>query len=153
MTDKDGNTGSSVEVDPGLGYPAFDSDNHYYEAEDAFTRHLPKAFKSRGMRWVEMDGRKKVLLGGTTFNLIPNPTFDPCAKPGCLSDYYKGEVSGDQSIMEMMGELDIPKGSRGEDVLSELDLLSAEQKGSGMITGDTRLSQRNRPTKYAPLLR
>jgi len=26
-----------------LGYPAFDADNHYYEALDAFTRHLAPA--------------------------------------------------------------------------------------------------------------
>ena len=25
-----------------LDYPAFDADNHYYEALDAFTRHVPK---------------------------------------------------------------------------------------------------------------
>ena len=25
---------------PKLDYPAFDADNHYYEALDAFTRHL-----------------------------------------------------------------------------------------------------------------
>jgi hypothetical protein len=27
-----------------LAYPAFDADNHYYEAQDAFTRHLPKGY-------------------------------------------------------------------------------------------------------------
>ena len=98
--------GQPISVSRALGYAAFDSDNHYYEAEDAFTRHLPKAFKSRGLRWVEMGGRKKVMLGEKLFNLIPNPTFDPCAKPGCLSDYYKGDVAGDKTVLEMMGELE-----------------------------------------------
>ena len=28
--------------------PIFDFDNHYYEAEDAFTRHQDKRLRSRG---------------------------------------------------------------------------------------------------------
>ncbi len=50
---------------------------------------------------------------------------------------------GGASSLELMGELDEPDldvasmGSRGADVLSELDLLSAEQQGSGLITGDS----------------
>ena len=47
------------------------------------------------------------------------------------------------SSLELMDELDGPNdggselASRGGDVLSELDLLSAEQQGSGLITGDS----------------
>lgn len=99
-------TTASVKIDPALGFAAIDSDNHYYEAEDAFTRHLPKAFERRGLRWIEMRGKKRVMLGEKMFNLIPNPTFNPIAKPGCLSDYYKGEITGDKTVMEMMGELE-----------------------------------------------
>lgn len=42
----------------------FDADDHYYEAEDAFTRHMDR--------------------------FIPNPTFDPVAKPGSLDEYFRG---------------------------------------------------------------
>ncbi|MFK8111548.1 MAG: helix-turn-helix domain-containing protein [Rubripirellula sp.] len=52
--------------------------------------------------------------------------------------------SAGASSLELMGDLDEPgesdiasMGSRGADVLSELDLLSAEQQGSGLITGDS----------------
>ena len=106
MPDQVTNTSNDVTVAPELGYAAYDSDNHYYEAEDAFTRHLPREFRNRGLRWIELNGRRKVLLGDKSFNLIPNPTFDPCARPGCLSDYYKGEIDGEQTILEMMGELE-----------------------------------------------
>lgn len=41
------------------------------------------------------------------------------------------------SSLEMMGDLDAPGGERKDDVLSELDLLSAEQQGSGLINGDS----------------
>ena len=55
----------------------FDFDNHYYEAEDAFTRHLDKRFKSRGVRWAEIDGRRRILIGGRVNSYVANPTFDP----------------------------------------------------------------------------
>ena len=34
-----------------------DADNHYYEPLDAFTRHLDKAFKRRGVRPLQ-DGKR-----------------------------------------------------------------------------------------------
>ena len=37
--------------------PLFDCDNHYYEAEDAFMRHVPRKMQKRCVQWVEMDGR------------------------------------------------------------------------------------------------
>ena len=43
----------------------FDFDNHYYEAEDAFTRYGDKRLRSRGVRWAEIDGRRRLLVGGT----------------------------------------------------------------------------------------
>ena len=40
-----------------LGYKAIDVDNHYYEPLDAFTRHLDKKFKRRGVQMVS-DGKR-----------------------------------------------------------------------------------------------
>jgi hypothetical protein len=40
-----------------LEYGAFDADQHYYEAEDAFIRHMPKDMKRRAMQWAQVDGR------------------------------------------------------------------------------------------------
>jgi hypothetical protein len=36
--------------------PIFDADNHYYEAHDAFTRHVPRRMQSRCVEWVELAG-------------------------------------------------------------------------------------------------
>ncbi|MSV58763.1 MAG: hypothetical protein F2909_09170, partial [Actinobacteria bacterium] len=57
-------------------YGLSDADQHYYEAEDAVTRHLPKAHKT-AVRWVEVDGRKTLLVNDRLLTLIPNPTYDP----------------------------------------------------------------------------
>ncbi|MSZ99453.1 MAG: amidohydrolase, partial [Actinobacteria bacterium] len=47
-----------------IGFAAFDADNHYYEAEDAFTRHIEPSMAKRCMQWAEIDGRKRLLVGG-----------------------------------------------------------------------------------------
>ena len=38
-----------------LDYAAFDADNHYYEALDAFTRHVPKDMQARCVQWATID--------------------------------------------------------------------------------------------------
>ena len=57
-----------------LGFPVFDADNHLYETEEAFTRHLPSRYKG-AIDYVDVRGRKKIVERGTISNYIPNPTF------------------------------------------------------------------------------
>ena len=70
----------------------FDADNHYYEALDAFTRHLDKRFADRGVKAVQDGKRVKVLMGGRVNSFIPNPTFDPIIVPGCLDPLFRGQI-------------------------------------------------------------
>jgi predicted TIM-barrel fold metal-dependent hydrolase len=83
----------------------FDFDNHYYEAEDAFTRHQDETLRNRGVRWADIDGRRRILIGGKVNSYIANPTFDPVAKPGSLYDWYRGNPK-QQNIREAFGELE-----------------------------------------------
>ena len=83
----------------------FDFDNHYYEAEDAFTRYQDRGLRTRGVRWAEVDGRRRLLVGGTINSYIANPTFDPVAQPGALYDWYRGNPER-QQIREAFGELE-----------------------------------------------
>jgi hypothetical protein len=76
-----------------LGFKAFDADQHYYEAEDAFIRHIDPAMRKRCMQWAEIDGKKRLLVGGRVNRFIPNPTFDPVAHPGCLDSYFRAKTS------------------------------------------------------------
>ncbi len=89
-----------------LGFRAFDCDNHYYEAEDAFTRHIAPELRKRAMQWAEIDGRKRLLVGGKVNRFIPNPTWDPISKPGALDEFFRGRnpVGGDAA--SLFGELD-----------------------------------------------
>lgn len=63
----------------------FDADNHYYEAEDAFTRHGDAAVKGY-VRWVSNGHRRYIMFGPRMATSLPNPTFDPIAKPGVFHD-------------------------------------------------------------------
>ncbi|HEX9682670.1 MAG TPA: amidohydrolase family protein [Acidimicrobiales bacterium] len=84
---------------------AFDADNHYYEATDAFTRHVDKRMRNRCMRWADLDGKQRLLVGGKINRFIPNPTFDPCSRPGALIDYFRGKVSI-ADLHDAFGELE-----------------------------------------------
>jgi len=88
-----------------LGFRPFDADNHYYEATDAFTRHIPDDMARRCMQWAELGGKQRLLVGGKVNSFIPNPTFDPVSKPGALDLYFRGKVAGGD-IRTMFGELD-----------------------------------------------
>ena len=89
-----------------LGFRAFDSDHHYYEAEDAFIRHVEPRMRSRCMQWAEVDGRKRLMVGGKVNRFIPNPTFDPVAQPGCLDEFFRGRNPEGKNIRELFGRLE-----------------------------------------------
>jgi hypothetical protein len=88
-----------------LPFLVFDADNHYYEAQDAFTRHLGPGFEKRCMQWAQIGGRTRLLVGGRVNRFIPNPTFDPVAN---LADptSYVDELEGfsDAEIRLVMRE-------------------------------------------------
>ncbi len=77
-------------TDPDAGPAIFDADNHYYQALDAFTRHLDPALGPRVAQWCEIGGRRYHVLGGRVSRAVTNPTFDPVALPGALYDYFRG---------------------------------------------------------------
>ncbi|MCU1355768.1 MAG: Amidohydrolase [Acidimicrobiales bacterium] len=89
-----------------LGYRPFDADNHYYEAEDAFIRHIDPKMAKRCMQWADIGGKKRLLVGGKVNKFIPNPTFDPIAAPGSLEDYFRGRNTGGLDLKTMFGELE-----------------------------------------------
>ena len=82
--------------------PVFDADNHYYEALDAFTRHLDPALGPRVIQWAEIDGRRYHVVGGRVCRAVTNPTFDPVSPAGALADYFRGNPSG-RSPLDLLG--------------------------------------------------
>lgn len=87
-------------------YGVFDADNHYYEAPDAYTRHIDPKMAKRAMQWAEIDGKQRLLVGGRINRFIPNPLFDPVAKPGSLDEYFRGRNPNAQDMRALFGELE-----------------------------------------------
>jgi predicted TIM-barrel fold metal-dependent hydrolase len=81
----------------------FDADNHLYETQDAFTRHLPKEYKG-AIDYVDVRGRTKIVVRGVISEYIPNPTFDVVAAPGAQEEYFRiGNPEG-KSYREIIGD-------------------------------------------------
>ncbi len=89
-----------------LGFQAFDADNHYYEALDAFTRHIDPRMAKRAVQWAQIEGKPRLIVCGKICRFIPNPTFDPVARPGCLDEFYKGRNPKGLGMRELFGQLD-----------------------------------------------
>jgi predicted TIM-barrel fold metal-dependent hydrolase len=75
-----------VEID----YAIYDADEHYYEAEDALTRHLPRAYRGL-VRWADIEGRRTLIVNGKLVTVVPNPTYDPVGVPGSLEIYFRAK--------------------------------------------------------------
>jgi len=86
-----------------IGFPVFDADNHLYETEDALTRHLPVSHRSL-IRFVEMNGRKKLVIRDRLTEFIPNPTFEVVARPGAHMAFYASENPEGKTLRELTGK-------------------------------------------------
>jgi predicted TIM-barrel fold metal-dependent hydrolase len=115
-----------------LPYPVFDADSHYYEAPDAFIRHVPKNMQGRCMQWAEVGGRPRLLVGGKVQSMIPNALFDPVTKPGSLWAYFKGENPDGLDMRALFGELE-PIHPEYRDRDARLEVMDQQGVGKTML--------------------
>ena len=80
----------SERVTGDVDYLIYDADEHYYEAEDALTRHLGKSHRGL-VRWADIEGRRTLIVNGRLVTVVPNPTYDPVGVPGSLERYFRAE--------------------------------------------------------------
>jgi predicted TIM-barrel fold metal-dependent hydrolase len=91
----------TTEID--VDYGIYDADEHYYEAEDAITRHLDRAHRGL-VRWADIEGRRTLVVNGNLVTVVPNPTYDPVGVPGSLERYFRAmnvEGAALRDIIEM----------------------------------------------------
>jgi predicted TIM-barrel fold metal-dependent hydrolase len=100
----------------------YDSDNHLYESEEAMTAHLPRKWRNE-FRYVEVDGRKKLAIGGVISEYVPNPTFEVLAAPGRHEKWYRAQNHEGLTLRELTGKpIPCPPAYRnGADRLALLD--------------------------------
>ncbi len=111
--------------DPHMNEPddrPFDCDNHYYEALDAFTRHLDPRHGPRCVEWATVGKRQYQVVGGMLYRGVKNPTFDPVAPAGALHDYFRGNPEGKHPLEFLARHEPIRAAYRDRDVrLATLD--------------------------------
>lgn len=102
--------------------PAFDSDQHYYEPLDAFTRHCPTEWQERTVQTAVIGRRTRQIVGGVVNNSVTNPTFDPIVKAGAMTDYFRGNPQK-RSLLDILSEREpIPSYYRNrDDRLAKMD--------------------------------
>mgnify|MGYP000086873324 CR=1 FL=1 len=86
--------------------PIFDADQHYYEAIDAFSRHVPKKMHKRCVQIAEIDGKTRHMVAGKVDNQVGNPSFNPISKPGVLREFFRGNPTGKTMIELIRSELE-----------------------------------------------
>jgi predicted TIM-barrel fold metal-dependent hydrolase len=92
-----------------MDFRIFDADQHYYEAEDCFTRYASQRMvKQKFVRWVtEADGkRRRLFVGGKEANVIGNPTFNPITAPGIYHETLKKLEVGKDRSADAYGKLE-----------------------------------------------
>ena len=77
------------------------------------------------MQWAEIGGKQRMIVDNKIFRFIPNPTFDPVARPGCLDDYFRGKVAGDD-IRAAFGALE-PISPAYRDPDARIELMDAQR--------------------------
>jgi Amidohydrolase len=91
-----------------MGYQLIDADEHYYEPDDCFSRHIEARFRDQTIR-VERgaDGLGRVFLRGrrTFMSVMPG---DYASAPGALEGLFAGEVADGFTHREVINARDYP---------------------------------------------
>jgi predicted TIM-barrel fold metal-dependent hydrolase len=85
--------------------PIFDTDNHYWETHDAFTRHRDPKYRDRGLRLVEEGGTVRYYIGDKVHPILPGPgDLHGRPVPGSLFDYFAGSAANDPHLASLWSE-------------------------------------------------
>jgi predicted TIM-barrel fold metal-dependent hydrolase len=75
-------------------YPIFDSDQHYYEPRDSFTRFIEPKYRDRTIRPVRLAGGTEVLMADDERIRLDSPNFDEVVRPGSLRELLRAVKKG-----------------------------------------------------------
>lgn len=112
-------------------YPIFDSDNHYYEPLDCFTRHIDPKYRNKAVRYVEGEagGQGHYLVGDKPYTYGAFYT-DRCPRPGSLIDYLRSLKTGTGNLES---EIDEPIQPAYQDRGARLALMDAQGVESALM--------------------
>jgi predicted TIM-barrel fold metal-dependent hydrolase len=94
-----------------LDYGIYDADNHYYEPDDCFSRHIEPAYKDRTMRIDRSSaGPGRMYVGEERCHFFSVGAGDSIGPPGIMKDFLRGvsDEGGSPSLSPVDG-LTIPE--------------------------------------------
>jgi predicted TIM-barrel fold metal-dependent hydrolase len=79
-----------------FAYGLCDSDNHFYEPRDAFTRYMEPSFRERAIHVVVDEAGNDVVLAGPDrkCTFLTNPNFQVAVRPGSLREILRNIAAG-----------------------------------------------------------
>jgi predicted TIM-barrel fold metal-dependent hydrolase len=100
---------------------AIDADNHYFEPDDCFSRHIEPTFRERTIHVVPTDepGVGRWALGDRLLRGSPHNFGDRCQEPGAMEDFFAGKVT--LGMSRPYRPKDVPGMMRREDRYEVMD--------------------------------
>ncbi len=85
---------------PSLPYRLVDCDNHYYEEDDCFTRHIEARYRERTV-WVDRsraDGVGVMMLGDQRLSFFSAAVGDHIGPPGAMREFFRGNTDSGGAV-------------------------------------------------------
>src|SRR5690606_10867989 len=88
-----------------------DADNHFYEPDDCFTRHIEAPFKKRTV-WIDRrgDGPSRMYVGDQRCHFFSVGAGDSVGAPGVMKAFLRGETDeGGSPSLQPINALAVPE--------------------------------------------
>lgn len=111
-----------------LDYWINDADNHYYEPDDCFTRHIESRFKQHTV-WVDrrVDGPSRMYIGAERCHFFSVGAGDSVGPPGIMKAFLRGDSDeGGSPSLSPINALAVPEFVDRQARLAKMDAQSVE---------------------------
>jgi predicted TIM-barrel fold metal-dependent hydrolase len=105
-----------------LQYRAVDFDNHYYEQDDCFARHIEPGFRDQAIHpALAGDGRRQWVLGDQMLSAIRGNPADFIARPGTMEHILTSDAPFEWPAEAMISAWDYPEMMQRQPRLAAMD--------------------------------
>ncbi len=94
---------------PELSYRIYDADNHYYEPDDCFTRHIEAKYRERSVR-VDRANNGRMYVGNERCQFFSVGVGDSVGPPGIMKEFLRGTSdAGGSPSLSPINALQVPE--------------------------------------------
>lgn len=111
-----------------LDYKIYDADNHYYEPDDCFTRHIEAKYRDQTV-WVDRrgEGPGRMYVGRERCHFFSVGAGDSVGPPGVMKEFLRGtSEQGGSPSLNPINALSVPEFVEREARLAKMDEQNVE---------------------------